>query len=67
MGIFTVKECCEAVVVQERKGWEEVIFRVAKRAGIDTTKLSAGEVLTKMANKIIELRQELAYWDWSPK
>jgi len=59
--VTNIEEAFTDATRRERASWEEVIFRVAKRAGIDLVKLSAGEVLTKMADEIIRLRKEVVY------
>jgi hypothetical protein len=63
MGIFTDKACCSAAVerevAKERRMWERLIFTSADRAGVPTDKLSAGEVLRDITNKLIRLQDQL--------
>jgi len=68
VGIFTEPEvtvseteyAAHKAAEKERKAWEDMIFRVAKRAGIDIRGVSAGEVLTTMSGKIIHLQGKIA-------
>ena len=44
---------------RERGVWEELIFREAERAGVKTAGRSAGQVVVKMADLLVELEKSL--------
>ena len=46
-------------VTCERKAWESAVFQAAREAGINTERMSAGQVLIVMAATIIELKQKV--------
>lgn len=44
----------------ERLGWEHAIFHYARRAGLETSEKSAGQLLADMSDKILENEKKLA-------
>lgn len=48
-------------VMRERGSWSEIIYRVAKRCGMDTRALAPSEVLSKMANWILFAKSGFRY------